>query len=234
MVEGILQHVHKLDVWMLMAINHSHTPFMDSLMTTLTSGFLWIPLYMSLLFMVIRNNETMFQIMLIVGFAIVCVLTSSVVTNALVKPYIGRLRPINDPLINTGLHLVRGMHSDAYSFFSAHASNTFSIALFFSLIVRDKLLTFSLIVWSLVNCYTRMYLGMHYPSDIIVGLLWGSLVGFGVYHLYQWINDRCVDQGSFVSSAYTVTGYRQREIHLVLSTLTLCLLYGVLTSIYKV
>jgi undecaprenyl-diphosphatase len=71
-----------------------------------------------------------------------------------------------------------------YGFFSAHASNTFSIALFFSLLMRRRWLVVTLVCYSLVNCWTRLYLGVHYPGDITVGLIWGSIVGYCVYRLY--------------------------------------------------
>ena len=80
--------------------------------------------------------------------------------------------------------LFDGYRGGNYGFFSAHASNTFSIALFFSLLMRRKLFVFFMITWSLVNCWTRIYLGVHYPGDIAVGLLWGALVGYFVYRLY--------------------------------------------------
>ena len=80
---------------------------------------------------------------------------------------------------------VDGYRGGNYGFFSAHASNTFSIALFFSLLFRQRLFTVFAVAWSLTNCWTRLYLGVHYPGDILVGLMWGALVGFGIYKLYR-------------------------------------------------
>jgi undecaprenyl-diphosphatase len=79
---------------------------------------------------------------------------------------------------------VDGYRGGNYGFFSAHAANTFSIAIFMSLLMRQRLLTIFLVCWSLLNCYTRLYLGVHYPGDITVGLIWGGLVGFCVYKGY--------------------------------------------------
>ena len=80
--------------------------------------------------------------------------------------------------------VVDGYRGGNYGFFSAHAANTFSLAVFFSLLARNRLLTCFLVGWSLVNCWTRMYLGVHYPGDILAGLLWGALVGVAVYRMY--------------------------------------------------
>ena len=106
------------------------------------------------------------------------------IDDAIVKPLVARWRPGNDPQIGLLVDTVDGYRGGNYGFFSAHASNTFSIALFFSLLMRRRLLTVALVLWSLVNCYTRLYLGVHYPGDITVGLLWGALVGWGVYRFF--------------------------------------------------
>ena len=95
-----------------------------------------------------------------------------------------RWRPTHDPQIGILVDVVNGYRGGNYGFFSAHAANTFSLAVFFSLLTRNRILSYFLISWSLVNCWTRMYLGVHYPGDILVGLLWGGLVGYGVYRLY--------------------------------------------------
>ena len=179
-----MQTLIDIDREILAFFNGSASLFVDNLAVVLTSGLTWIPLYISLLYIVIKNNETMKQIMLVIGCVFLCIVLSDGVADFIVKPLVGRLRPSNDPLVMCTVDVVNGMRSAQYSFFSAHASNTFCIAMFFSLLVRKKSFVVSMVTWSLVNCWTRMYLGLHYPSDIIVGLLWGGIVGSVVYLIY--------------------------------------------------
>ena len=102
----------------------------------------------------------------------------------IVKPLVARWRPTHDPQIGMLVDTVDNYRGGNYGFFSAHACNTFSIALFLSLLMRRRLLVITLICFSLVNCWTRLYLGVHYPGDIMVGLIWGTIVGYSVYRLY--------------------------------------------------
>lgn len=200
---------------LLLLLNGSSSQFLDGWMAILTSGFTWIPLYVSLLYLVIKNNETMSQIVLIVGCSLLCVMLADGVADFFVKPLVGRWRPSNDPLIKYTVQVAGGVRGDDYGFFSAHAANTFSIALFFCLLVRSKILSVSLIVWSFVNCYTRLYLGLHYPSDIVCGLLWGAVVGGLAYFVCYKVYSRISPANNYISTQYTSTGYSLEDVDIV-------------------
>lgn len=174
-----------IDRYILGLLNGSNSIFLDGVVTTLTSGFSWIPLYVALFYIVIKNNDTMEQIGLTVGCALLCVLLADGLADGIVKPLVARLRPLNDPFIRHTIDVVAGTSDRQFSFFSAHAANTFSLAVFFSLLFKRKSVTLLMVFWSLLNCWTRLYLGMHYPSDIVVGLLWGGIVGSGVWFAFR-------------------------------------------------
>lgn len=227
-----MQTLIDIDREILAFFNGSASLFVDNLAVVLTSGLTWIPLYISLLYIVIKNNETMKQIMLVIGCVFLCVVLSDGVADFIVKPLVGRLRPSNDPLVMCTVDVVNGMRSAQYSFFSAHASNTFCIAMFFSLLVRKKSFVVSMVTWSLVNCWTRMYLGLHYPSDIIVGLLWGGIVGSVVYLIYIKSYLRMYPDFNYISSQYTSTGYNRIDVDAVLLVLTLTLLYAIMRALF--
>ena len=195
-----IQNILQFDQDLLLALNGSNSLFLDGWMACLTCGFTWIPLYVSLLYLVIKNNETMAQILLILGCSLLCVVMADGVADFIVKPLVGRWRPSNDPFIKYAVRVVGGMRGSDYGFFSAHAANTFSIAIFFCLLVRSKILSTSLIVWSLVNCYTRMYLGLHYPLDILCGLLWGGVVGIVSYIVYHKVYSRIAPANNYISA----------------------------------
>lgn len=179
-----MEELIHLDKELLLWLNGSDSLFMDSLIMTLTNAKTWIPLYLSLFYVVLKSNATVRDILLVLAAAGACVLLAGTIDDTIVKPLVARWRPGHDPEIGMLVDTVDGYRGGKYGFFSAHASNTFSIAVFFSLLMRQRLFTVFMVSYSLINCYTRMYLGVHYPGDITVGLLWGGLVGWGVYKGY--------------------------------------------------
>ncbi|MDE5986630.1 MAG: phosphatase PAP2 family protein [Prevotella sp.] len=212
-------------------LSGKHSLFFDELTLTLTSGLTWIPFYLTLFFVVVKNNETMMQILLAVLATGVCILLADGMADGIIKPMAMRLRPLNDPDVRPLLDIVPGVANKNYSFFSAHASNTMSLCVFFSLLMRNWRLTVGMVVWSLVNCWTRIYLGMHYPSDIAVGLLWGVTVGSGVYYGYRYFYFKVTDRLHFISSQYTRTGYALADINLVVNVLLLISLYAIFRAL---
>ena len=152
--------LYAADKTLLMVFNGSHCPFVDRLAVTLTCGYMWIPLYIALLLLVINNHKTVAQISLVIGMALLAIVLSEGMADLIVKPLVARLRPIHDTLMQDSVQVVNNYRAEGYSFFSAHASNTMAVAVFFSLLVKDRLFACTLITWALVNCWTRLYLGI--------------------------------------------------------------------------
>jgi len=182
-----MEEIIQYDKQLLLMVNGSDSLFMDYLILTLTNAKTWIPLYIGLFYVVLKTNKNVRDVLLILTAAGLCYLLAGAVDDGIVKPLVARWRPTHDPEIGSLVDVVNGYRGGKYGFFSAHAANTFSIAIFFSLLMRQRMLTFFLVGWSLLNCYTRLYLGVHYPGDITVGLLWGGFVGWLVYQLYRRI-----------------------------------------------
>lgn len=213
-------------------INGGGSLFMDQFMQTLTCGLTWIPLYLVLVCLVVKNNETMPQIVLAVGGALLCVVAADVMADLIMKPLVARYRPSNDPAIKYAVHIVGGVRGGDYGFFSAHAANTMSLAIFLALLVRSRILSVALIAWSLVNCYTRMYLGLHYPLDILCGIVWGVAVAFAVYWLfYVRIYRRISCKITYISTQYTSTGYSLLDINMVVNILVLTFVAALIYSL---
>ena len=222
----------QMDKQLLLAINGSDSLFVDYLAKTLTTAATWIPLYVSLFYVVVKNNDNFRRIICILACAGLCVLFAGTVDDLLVKPLVARLRPTHDFQIGMLVDTVDGYRGGKYGFFSAHAANTFSIAVFFSLLMRSRLVTLLLVGWSLTNCWTRLYLGVHYPLDILCGLLWGGSVGTGIYFLYRYVDRRLLhSENDYVSSKYTSSGYRYSDINIVALVLSLTLIYCILRSL---
>lgn len=220
------------DKELLLAVNGSASLFLDGLVKTLTTAATWIPLYLALFYLVLKNNDSTKKILLIVACAALCVLIAGSLDDLVVKPLVARWRPSRDPEIGILVDTVNGYRGGRYGFFSAHAGNTFSIAVFFSLLIRSRLLTFFLIGWSFVNCWTRLYLGVHFPGDILVGLLWGGFVGMSVYFLYVRVSRNWSSKRKYVSAQYTSTGYLRVDVDVVISVLLFTLIYAVLRACY--
>jgi len=223
---------YHFDLPIMQVLQGSGSLFMDRFMLILTGAVTWIPLYISLLYLVIRNNETMRQIALIVFFAVLTVALSDYFVDVLVKPVFMRYRPCHDPVLRYTIDVVNGYRGGIYGFFSAHASNTMSIALFFCLTIRSRLLSVGLILWSVVNCYTRIYLGVHYPSDVIVGIVWGCVAAISVYSIYVYVEKRLGIKHSYISNQYTSKGYAYHDIYIVLTVLVATLFYALFRSIF--
>ena len=222
-----------LDRQLLEFFNGSNSVFLDSVAITFTSGLTWIPLYVALLYLVIKNSENMAQFGLIVASVLLCMLLSDGVAEYLVKPYVGRLRPSADPAVKYLIDVVGNYReSTTFSFPSAHAANTAAVAVFFSLLVRNKSLSVMLLLWSVLNCWTRLYLGVHYPGDILVGFLWGILSAVVSYSVYRAIYFRLRPRLNYISSQYTSTGYNHEDIDIVLLTGVLLCLYVVLRAVF--
>lgn len=223
--------IQDMDMQVLSLFNGSDNIMLDQMVQILTSGLTWIPLYVMLFFVVMRNNETMGQIALVVGSAIFCVLFADGLVDGIIKQLAERWRPSNDPTFKYMVQVVDDIRPKGYSFCSAHAANTMSLAVFFSLLIRSKMLTITLVIWSLINCWTRLYLGVHYPSDILCGMIIGIIVGILAYLLYYKIYLRISPKINYISNQYTSTGYDHDDIDKAMVILMLTLVYVVTRSV---
>ena len=228
-----MEEIIQIDKQLLLWFTGSDSLFLDSLIMTLTDAKTWIPLYLSLLYVVIKSNTSLRDVLLVIAGAGLCVLLAGTIDDTIVKPLVARWRPGRDPEIGLLVDTVNGYRGGKYGFFSAHACNTFSLAIFLSLLMRQRLLTIALVSWSLVNCYTRLYLGVHFPGDITVGLIWGGIVGYSVYRLYCYTLRRIALRRNPRATlvAYLPAYYPPRLCDIPIAVLTLTLLFA-LTKAY--
>lgn len=165
-------------------INGSDNVFWDEVIYVATSTAAWIPVGLVMLWVLWKNLSPR-QFGFAVLFLTLAVLISDQLSSAVFKPYFQRWRPTQDPLIMHLVDVVHDYRGGRYGFFSAHASNTFSVAVFLSLLFRRRLPCLLLISWAVLNSYTRIYLGVHYLGDVLVGTLLGLLIGSSLYMLYR-------------------------------------------------
>jgi undecaprenyl-diphosphatase len=182
----MLEFLIDLDKKLLLFFNSLHTPWLDPVMFLITKTIFWLPLYLFLLYLVIKNYKKDSWIVLL-GIAL-AILLADQITASIMKPFFERLRPSREPSLQGLVHLVNGYTGGKYGFASSHAANTFATALFFWTIFKNKYRwMWILFVWAVVMTYSRIYLGVHYPGDIIVGMLVGFGSAYCGYRLQRWI-----------------------------------------------
>ena len=185
-----------IDTEILLAINGWHAPWADTLMWIISAKATWIPLYVLLIGLLVwryrkpaKTDVKWLQrvpacVVMIVVIAM-AVGAADFIASGILKDLVARPRPTRVPELEDVLHLVNGYRSGRYGFVSSHAANTMACGLLFSLIWRNKIATCGLMLWVAANCYSRMYLGVHYPTDIMGGLVVGALVAVGAYHVLR-------------------------------------------------
>ena len=188
----MLEQLLHIDTEVLLAINGWHAPWADTLMWIISEKTTWIPLYVLLIGLLVwryrkpaKTGVKWLQrvpacVVMIVVIAL-AVGVADFIASGILKDWVARPRPSRVPELEGVLHLVNGYKSGQYGFVSSHAANTMAVALLFSLIWRNKIATCGLMLWVAANCYSRMYLGVHYPTDILGGLMVGALVAVVVY-----------------------------------------------------
>lgn len=192
-----------MDTELLLAINGWHAPWADTLMWIVSAKATWIPLYILLVGMLIwryrspatearwkwlRGVPVCLVMILVIGVAVGL---ADFIASGILKEWVARPRPTRVPELEGVLHLVNGYRSGQYGFVSSHAANTMACALLFSLIWRKKITTSLLMLWVAANCYSRMYLGVHYPLDILGGLMVGALTALLGFALLRWWKVGC-------------------------------------------
>lgn len=173
----------EIDKRILLFLNGMHSPLMDEIMWFFSRVPVWIPLYVLLVvFIVLKFGKKSWLIIPIIALLIACSDQTSV---HFFKNVFHRLRPSHEPSLEGLLHFVHNYHGGLYGFISSHASNTFALATFLSLLFRKKWFSWTIFVWAGIVSYSRIYLGVHYPGDVVCGALWGVLLAIIFFALYR-------------------------------------------------
>jgi undecaprenyl-diphosphatase len=166
------------------ALNGSDSQFLDNVMWMLSGRLVWIPLFLFILFLFFYKTNWKEGLLATLFFILVFALCDQL-ASSFFKPMFERFRPTHHPDFKEVVDIVNSYRGGRYGFISSHAANSFGLAVFLSLLFRHRLVTISVLFWAVLNSYTRIYLGVHFVSDILAGMIVGSLAGFLLYKIYR-------------------------------------------------
>ncbi|MBL7875187.1 MAG: phosphatase PAP2 family protein [Cyclobacteriaceae bacterium] len=185
----MLDRLIEWDKELLIYLNGFHTPWLDPVMLLITKTVFWTPLFAFLIFLIFKNFKKDAWFILI--GAIVTIVLCDQITSTFMKPFFARLRPSHDPSLAGLLHHVQDYRGGRYGFSSGHAANTFGAALFVWFTLRPVYRwTGVIFLWAALMTYTRIYLGVHFPGDILVGATVGLVCGWIGYRLSSYLKNR--------------------------------------------
>jgi undecaprenyl-diphosphatase len=186
--------IEHLDQQLFLFLNSLNSPFMDQVMHAISGKLIWVPLYLSILIYLGIRYKRKFLIILIF-IILAATLTDQI--SVLIKNLVQRLRPCHEPSLQGLVHLFNGECGGLYSFVSSHAANSFDVAVLSLLFIKKRWYTISIILWAAVIGYSRVYLGVHYPLDVLCGSIQGALVGWTMYSLYAVADDKVLQHKQF-------------------------------------
>ena len=175
----MLEVLNKIDTQLFLFLNGMHSDFWDAVMWQVSGKLQWIPLYAFILGLLIYRFRLR-ALWITLGVVVVIILSDQASVH-LFKDVVERLRPCHEPDIEGLVHIVRDHCGGSYGFVSSHAANTFGLAVFTGFFVRNRYYWTGMLVWALLVGYSRIYLGVHYPGDILCGAILGALIAKGVY-----------------------------------------------------
>jgi len=185
---SLIESLKSIDNAILLWINSRHSYTLDTLMWNASGKYTWIPLYAVFAYFIIQQYGKASWLPIL--FVVIAVVITDQCSNHLIKDIVLRYRPSHNLLLQSQLHYVNDYTGGQYGFVSSHAANTNAFALFMILLFRKNLVTITLICWVALVCYSRMYLGVHYPSDIMGGIILGLITGWVMYTLHAVVKSR--------------------------------------------
>lgn len=187
---NLIDKLNHIDTRLFLFLNGLHNSFFDFVMFYATERFFWIPFYILMAFFVVKKYKSRFLLILLVMIFLTAL--ADQVSSHFVKTHFQRLRPCHNPSIANILHLVVKGCGGQYGFVSGHATNSFAIATFVTLLTRKTIpwMKWPFIIWAVLISYSRIYVGVHYPGDIFGGMILGTFLAFPVYLSYKWIEKK--------------------------------------------
>lgn len=185
----MFERIIDFDKSLFLVLNHATTPFFDGVMVFASEKFTWAPLYIAIIFFIffkVENRRLVTRpvkpaFLALAGILVTFALTD-MVSASIIKDSVQRLRPGHDPELEGLVRMLDGK-GGLYGFVSSHAANVFGLALFTAFTFRKRWYSVMIFLWAALVSYSRVYVGRHFPLDVICGAILGILVGWIVYKI---------------------------------------------------
>jgi len=183
-----------IDQQLLLFLNSLNSPFWDRVMWIISGRLTWVPLYLAIItILAFRYRRKMYILVLMIALTV----AGGDRLSVLIKNTVKRPRPCHEQLLEGKVHIVNGKCGGIYGFVSSHATNAFSVALLSLLLIRKRWFSAGMIFWALLVGYSRIYLGVHYPGDVIFGSILGAITGWAVYNLWNFIDNKYLEKSAY-------------------------------------
>ncbi len=183
----MLTSIIDIDQSLFTLLNSFHSPFFDPVMEMISAKLTWLGLYVVILLLLFIKDWK--QALLVILMIALVITLADQISASIIKPLVERLRPSHNEDLSATIHIVNDYRGGKYGFVSNHAANVFGVATFLAAIWRRRVVTITLIAWALIVSYSRIYLGVHYPGDILCGGAIGALVGVLCYYGYLYLSN---------------------------------------------
>lgn len=183
----MIERIIEFDKHLMLMLNGWHSPFFDFLMPVITNKYTGIPIYLAILVILFRKTD-MKKLLIAVAAILVTFALCDSLSVALFKETFQRLRPGWDPQIMDQVRMLE-YKGGQYGFVSSHAANLFGLATITSLLIKNRIYTALIFFWAALVGYSRIYVGKHFPADVVCGAIFGMIVGYLVYKGTLWLCD---------------------------------------------
>ena len=182
-----METLSQYDSDLFLYLNGLHVDWMDKAMVLITNMWVWFPLYLLLIYWTVKQyGRRCWWVFFAVGLVVLC---TDQLASHVCKPLFQRLRPCYNADFQYLIYLPKGLAGGRYGFVSSHAANTFGVATFLTPVLKKyrPWMAIVLFLWAFISSYSRIYIGFHYPSDILCGALLGTLIGLAFWKLFQLV-----------------------------------------------
>ena len=182
-----METLSQYDSNLFLYLNGLHVDWMDKVMVLITNMWVWFPLYLLLIYWTVKQyGRRCWWVFFAVGLVVLC---TDQLASHVCKPLFQRLRPCYNTDFQYLIYLPKGLAGGRYGFVSSHAANTFGVATFLTPVLKKyrPWMAIVLFLWAFISSYSRIYIGFHYPGDILCGALLGTLIGLVFWKLFQLV-----------------------------------------------
>jgi undecaprenyl-diphosphatase len=190
-------------------LNGSDSLFWDRFMWLYSGRSVWLPLAFLIVIILVYKKNWCESLLILLAIVLVVTLCDQFASH-FCKPFFSRFRPTHHPAFMNQVKIVFDYRGGHYGFISSHAANAFGFATFMSLLFRHHVFTGSVFLWAVCSAYSRIYLGVHFISDVVFGATIGILFGYGIYVFYIWIRKQSL--GKAVKPPSSLYSLRQIQI----------------------